>query len=89
VRAIGRPRPLPTPRSQAAAALTHLHAPSTPSDPAGALYAVLRYVGWLQAGLAGATNAYARAMAAFGSLERIVELHDRQAGCPGLRVLRG
>lgn len=43
----------------------------------GALFAVLRYLGWLQQGLTGASNAYARILAGAGSLERIIELHDR------------
>lgn len=38
---------------------------------------MLRYVTWMQRGIKTASDAYARIMASVGSLERVVELHDR------------
>ena len=38
---------------------------------------LLRYVTWMQRGIKQASDSYARFMASIGSLERVVELHDR------------
>jgi hypothetical protein len=40
---------------------------------------LLRYVTWMQRGIKQASDSYARFMASIGSLERVVELHDRGA----------
>eukprot|EP00884_Botryococcus_braunii_P000803 jgi/Botrbrau1/10723/Bobra.357_1s0024.1 len=50
----------------------------------GALFALLRYLAWLQRGVKQCSDAYARLMASAGSVERVVELHDRGTfGGPG------
>ncbi|GAX84702.1 hypothetical protein CEUSTIGMA_g12124.t1 [Chlamydomonas eustigma] len=43
----------------------------------GNLFGLLRYVHWMQKGMKQASSSYARIMAGLGSVERIVELHDR------------
>ncbi|WIA17366.1 hypothetical protein OEZ85_014227 [Tetradesmus obliquus] len=43
----------------------------------GTLFTMLRYATIMQRGVKQASDAYARVMASVGSLERVVELHDR------------
>lgn len=43
----------------------------------GTLFALLQYCHWLQLGMKQTADAYARLMAGMGSMERLVELHDR------------
>ena len=58
--------------------------PLSPSkQTSGALFALLRYVTWMQRGMKQASDAYARVMASLGSLERVVELHDRGVRAEG------
>jgi hypothetical protein len=44
---------------------------------AGTLFMMLRYATIMQRGVKQSSDAYARIMASIGSLERVVELHDR------------
>ncbi|KXZ56422.1 hypothetical protein GPECTOR_1g376 [Gonium pectorale] len=43
----------------------------------GSLIALLQYCSWLQKGLKQASDSWVRLMAGLGSVERLVELHDR------------